>query len=537
MSLVQYLKDNGLETNLCKFDYIRQLGEGGNSYVYLFQYNETKYAIKLLKKTIENQKEKLNRFKDEYFCTIQIPHPNLARMYHYDEVEIEEEIYSIIIMKLYDKSLKEIKNNDSGRINNTKLATHVFNSLIEALKHLHNNGVIHRDIKPENILYDENNHLFVLSDFGIAHFDSETFPKQSNETTKAARLANRFFSAPEQQTGDAREVSYSSDIFSVGQVIYWILTGSTLQGHEDIRRVIKEKNTSQEADQDNQITFLIQFLIKALKQSPEERFQTIEEIEQFKKDFNNKNKKHTPDYSQYMYDFDEIFRSSFASLLNVNDDACSSTTDEKIIFNFMTKLQQNLAENKYWIVLEGGGDLYLENLENINPNNKKEWLLNYYELDISKLIIYRNFSKLYKNFAVLLLNANKPFELHNMKGELLPNKNLSDNQKIKDTARFSIENNYYINSENEIESGYYFDINGDSIKVNFENFPTRVRNLKQSAILIVLNGHASSRRSDREPAKKLLNSIITHQGLLYEDLNNYLEQTDSEHSPDFTYLD
>lgn len=95
------------------------------------------------------------------------------------------------------------------------------------MKCVHQKGIIHRDIKPENILVDEKNN-FVLSDFGIAHFDKDDFPVD-NKTKKGERLANIEFSAPE-QISNQYEVSVASDIYSMAQIMYWYVFGKVNRG-------------------------------------------------------------------------------------------------------------------------------------------------------------------------------------------------------------------------------------------------------------------------------------------------------------------
>lgn len=70
-NLVTFLKSNGINTNVGKFEFIRAIGEGGNSFVYLFKKNEKNFVIKFLK--LGSNENKIKRFQDEYFSLAQIP--------------------------------------------------------------------------------------------------------------------------------------------------------------------------------------------------------------------------------------------------------------------------------------------------------------------------------------------------------------------------------------------------------------------------------------------------------------------------------
>ena len=86
-SLNKSLKDqDSLQTDIGDFTYARSLGEGGNSFVFLFEKEGMSFAIKFLKPC---EQDKIKRFKDEYFCAMQIPsHRNIAQAYHFDSVRI-----------------------------------------------------------------------------------------------------------------------------------------------------------------------------------------------------------------------------------------------------------------------------------------------------------------------------------------------------------------------------------------------------------------------------------------------------------------
>ena len=94
MSLTKTLRDiKEIDTDLGKFSFIKNIGEGGNSEVFSFQKttlnHSQKFAIKFLKDDFSSSQ--LARFKDEFFCIQQIgDHPNIAKYYNLDKIEINE---------------------------------------------------------------------------------------------------------------------------------------------------------------------------------------------------------------------------------------------------------------------------------------------------------------------------------------------------------------------------------------------------------------------------------------------------------------
>lgn len=524
MTLVDYFKKNGLETNIVQFSFNKQLGQGGNGFVYSFSFKEKNFAIKFINQAASQ--EKLNRFKDEYFCHIQMAaHENISRIYHYDNVSIDKINYSIIIMKEYECNLAYYKDRmlpkENLLVQKVQLAQKVFDSMLNALEHLEGYNIIHRDIKPENIFYDKDKDLFVLGDFGIAHFKEQDFPKQAENTTQSERLANRLFSAPEQQVGDATEVNFSADIYSLAQVIYWIFKDCPLQGYG----ISLIKNNGSE----EQIDFFNKFLERALRREPQERFQSIKEIREFRKQVKSK-----LNPLKKIFDFDEIIRASLANLINPYPvGQLIHKEDVKIIDNFMRRLSKDIQPNKYWVVYEKGGDLPLEEIKTLEEENVRKqttkWILNNEEIDISSIIFYRNSLKLYKSFSILSLRGCDPFPLSRINGEKYDDGSMSE-------AYFDKEEKRYILPQ-DIESGYYYDKEGNSQKIDSDRYEFRGRNFKKTAILIVLQGHASSRMLDRTPAIDLIASSIENNELTQEDIDIFLKATDDHHNPEFMHFD
>ena len=199
----------------------------------------------------------------------------------------------------------------------------------------------------------------------------------------------------------------------------------------------------------------------------------------------------------------------------------------------MRRLSKDIQPNDYWVGDEKGGDLPLEEIKTLEEENVRKqttkWILNNEEIDISSIIFYRNRLKLYKSFAILSLRGCDPFPLSRINGEKY------DGDSILE-AYFDREEKRYILPQ-DIGSGYYYDKEGNSQKIDSDRYELRRRNFKKTAILIVLQGHASSGKLDKTPAIDLIASSIENDELTQEDIDIFLKATDNHHNPEFMYFD
>lgn len=200
------------------------IGEGGNGKVYsaVSEKNQKTYTIKVLKEEQNNDKVKKRKTtkerryeKEIKFCE-EISHKNIIKIYNHGE--FDGQMYCV--MPKYSCTLRNIINEESNPIT---LLDYI-EQLCEAIKYIHDLGIVHRDIKPENILIDDDKNL-VLTDFGIAHFIN-------NDLTKIGDfLGNKQYASPEQlKRKNAKNVSNASDIFSLGLIINELITKENPQG-------------------------------------------------------------------------------------------------------------------------------------------------------------------------------------------------------------------------------------------------------------------------------------------------------------------
>lgn len=316
-----------------KYDSLN-IREGGNSIVIFGNFQEEKVAVKLL---VSNSTNKINRFLCEFANVIIKLNDlkNIAKLYFYDTISIENDILDIIVMKQYKNTLKYDPNFSEEEI------IRIFKQIIDCMEEVHKRGIVHRDLKPQNILLDDELNI-VIADFGIAYYNPEIFDI-TGHTTYAERLANFDFSAPEQRNSK-KEPKETMDIYAIGQLIQWMVFGETHKGTH--RKSLTEKyNTPRMKLLDNIVE-------KCLDNSPDNRYQNISEIkEEISKYNNNKTKlsisniKHIDNY----IDIEELKE----KLIDVLDNICG------------------VSHNKFYMYRELTEDEIISFLENLNTNLKK----------------------------------------------------------------------------------------------------------------------------------------------------------------------
>ena len=192
-----------------------QIGQGGNARVFEAVDDEKhSVAVKFLDKTSQ-----LKRFKNEIRFCEQERHPNIVRILDNGIATLADGDHPFCVMPLYSKSLR--KRMDTGL--SPQQAIRIFIGLLQGLKEAHGKGIVHRDLKPENILFAQGDDNPVIADFGIADFPPELMATQV-VTTKDARMANRFYGAPEQIRGG--DVGPQADMFALGLILNEMFTGA-----------------------------------------------------------------------------------------------------------------------------------------------------------------------------------------------------------------------------------------------------------------------------------------------------------------------
>ncbi|MHB1335225.1 MAG: Stk1 family PASTA domain-containing Ser/Thr kinase [Candidatus Humimicrobiaceae bacterium] len=214
-----------------RYKLISKIGSGGTADVYLAQdikLNRS-VAIKILAKTYSFEKNFVARFKKEAQILARLNHPNIVAIYDWGQYENS---YFICMEYVEGQSLEEIidKQGILSPIITAKYSIQICNALEVA----HNNNLIHRDIKPQNIIVTPDG-IVKITDFGIAKSLIEDNTKTINI------LGTSYYISPEQAQG--KILSYSTDIYSLGIVMYEMLTADLpFRGENAIEISLKHIN-------------------------------------------------------------------------------------------------------------------------------------------------------------------------------------------------------------------------------------------------------------------------------------------------------
>ncbi|MBS0620229.1 MAG: protein kinase [Verrucomicrobia bacterium] len=196
------------------------LSKGGMSLLYLGLDPETRrpLAIKVLSPSYVTHPEAVSRFMTEARVIGLTNHPNIVKLY--GQGEWEGGLY-IAMELIHGISLKQFIMQHSLSM---RRALEIILQVAYALLHLHAHGVIHRDLKPENILINEEGEVKVI-DFGIAQVHEE--PSIPDDATRLIGTPN--YMSPEQKQ-DPTSVTFSSDIYTLGIILYELFLGKLSYG-------------------------------------------------------------------------------------------------------------------------------------------------------------------------------------------------------------------------------------------------------------------------------------------------------------------
>lgn len=259
----------GLQLMGGKYEVTAFIGRGGMSEVY--EGTDTRFgrkvAVKVLNPGFAVYPYYVRRFREEAETAASVEHPNVAKIY---DIQEEDDLCYCVMQYLPGGLASKLK--QRGTIPFLE-AVRIIRPVADALAGVHNCGIVHRDIKPGNIMFDEHDNP-VLTDFGIALRDDTT------RLQGAVAIGTTEYMSPEQVRGE--NTDFRSDLYSLGIVLYELLTGSVpfqaddpqVVFYQHLRKPVPERPLQQHKAPRR----ARELLRRCLAKSPGDRFQSTEAL-------------------------------------------------------------------------------------------------------------------------------------------------------------------------------------------------------------------------------------------------------------------
>jgi len=235
-------------TVIGRYKLLEKIGEGGMATVYMAEQKHPirrRVALKIIKLGMDT-KQVIGRFEAERQALAMMDHPNIAKVLDAGTTDtgrpyfVMELVRGVAITEFCDKNHL-----------NTQERLELFISVCQAVQHAHLKGIIHRDIKPSNIMVTlhDGQPVCKVIDFGIAKAVNQQLTEKTVFTRYSQMIGTPEYMSPEQAEMSGLDIDTRTDVFSLGVLLYELLTGTTpfdseyllKKGYGEMQRIIREE--------------------------------------------------------------------------------------------------------------------------------------------------------------------------------------------------------------------------------------------------------------------------------------------------------
>jgi non-specific serine/threonine protein kinase/serine/threonine-protein kinase len=267
---------NAMPDSVGPYRLLEEIGHGGMGTVYLAERTDGVYqkkvAVKIIRRGMDTEYV-ISRFRHERQILAGLAHPNIAALL--DGGQTQDGLPYFVLEYVQGEPLDRFC--ESRKLPVAR-RLQLFLSVCEAVQHAHRNLVVHRDLKPGNVLVTPDGQVKLL-DFGLAKLLD---PGASEATMPEQRFLTPGFASPEQIRGEP--ITIASDVFSLGVLLYLLLTGNRPFGGHDtsferLSKAVCEEDPPRPGSVVKQLAGdLDAIVLKALRKEPEKRYPSVEEL-------------------------------------------------------------------------------------------------------------------------------------------------------------------------------------------------------------------------------------------------------------------